>query len=151
MIITPPPPPPPCVKRSNVLLRSFQSTLHKIICKSYSFMTSLLLPYSKNTVPFPVESLLLWHHFFVLMMSSDIHKNPGPMGDPNKNYNSGFLSFGNWNLNTLSKDEFHRISLLEANNTLFTYDIISLCETSLNDSLKVPENILNGYIYISWM
>ena len=64
-----------------------------------------------------------------------------------KKYNSGFLSFGNWNLNTLSKDDFHRISLLEANNTLFNYDIISLCETSLNDSLKVPENILNGYIY----
>ena len=82
-------------------------------------------------VPFPVESLLLWYHFFVLMMSSDIHKNHGPMVDPNKKYNSGFLSYGNWNLNTLSKDDFHRISLLEANNTLFNYDIIS-----------------NGYIYI---
>ena len=70
------------------------------------------------------------------MMSSDIHKNPGPMVDPTKKYNSGFLSFGNWNLHTLSKNDFHRISLLEANNTLFNYDIISLCETSLNDSLK---------------
>ena len=81
------------------------------------------------------------------MVSSDIHKNPGPMVDPNKKYNCGFLSFGNWNLNTLSKDVFHRISLPEANNTLFNYDFISLCETSLNDSLKVAENILNGYIY----
>ena len=79
MIIT------PCGKRSNVLLRSFQSTLHKIIFKAYKIMTSLLLPYSNNMAPFPVESLLLWYHFFVLMMSSDIHKNPGPMVDPNKN------------------------------------------------------------------
>ena len=30
---------------------------------------------------------------------------------------------------------------------LFNYDIISLCETSLNDSLNVPDNILNGYLY----
>ena len=69
------------------------------------------------------------------------------MANLEKEFNSGFLSFCNWNLNTLSKDDFHRISLLEANNMLFNYDIISLCETSLNDSLKVPDNILNGYIY----
>ena len=39
------------------------------------------------------------------------------------------------------------ISLLEAHNTLFKYDIISLCETSLSDDIKVPDNALPGYIY----
>ena len=33
-----------CVKSHNVLLRSFQSTLHKMIFKPYKIMTSLLLP-----------------------------------------------------------------------------------------------------------
>ena len=37
------------------------------------------------------------------------------------------------------------ISLLEAHNSEFNYDIISLCETSLNDSINVPENALPGY------
>ena len=62
---------------------------------------------------------------------------------------SYFLSFCNWNLNTLSKDDFYRISLLEAHNTEFNYDIISLCETSLNDSINVPENALPGYRFHS--
>ena len=37
--------------------------------------------------------------------------------------------------------------MLEAHNTIFKYDIISLCETSLNDDISVPENALPGYIY----
>ena len=79
-------------------------------------------------------------------MSSDVHPNPGP-SSVNPKFSSGFLSFCNWNLNTLSKDEFYRISLLEAHNTILKYDIISLCETSLNDDITVPENALPGYIY----
>ena len=39
------------------------------------------------------------------------------------------------------------MSLLEAHNTIFNYDIISLCETSLSDDTPVPENILPGYLY----
>ena len=66
-----------------------------------------------------------------------------------KSFSTGFLSFCNWNLNTLSKDDFYRISLLEAHNTEFNYDIISLCETSLNDSINVPENALPGYRFHS--
>ena len=33
-------------------------------------------------------------------------------------------------LNSLTKDNFIRLNLLEAHNSLFNYDIISLCETS---------------------
>ena len=73
--------------------------------------------------------------------SSDIHPNPGPVN----NVSGGFLSFCNWNLNTLSKDNFHRITLLEAHNTNHNYDIISLCETSLNDNIQVHDNALPGY------
>ena len=38
---------------------------------------------------------------------------------------------------------------MEAHNTLHHYDIISLCETSLNDSIQVPENALPGYKFHS--
>ena len=43
----------------------------------------------------------------------------------------------------------HKISLLEAHNSYFEYDIISLCETSLNEATKVPENIFAGYNFFS--
>ena len=33
-------------------------------------------------------------------------------------------------LNSLTKDNFSRLNLLEAHNSLFNYDIISLCETT---------------------
>ena len=45
------------------------------------------------------------------------------------------------------KDEFSRVSLLNAHNSIFKYDIISLCETSLSENEIVPENILEGYHY----
>ena len=89
------------------------------------------------------ELTALWIFSLLIMMSADVHPNPGPSSE--KNFSSGFLSFCNWNLNTLSKDDFYRISLLEAHNTIFKYDIISLCETSLDDDTVVPENALPGY------
>ena len=90
------------------------------------------------------EITALWLVVLLLKLSSDVHPNPGP---PPNNFSNGFLSFCNWNLNTLSKDDFYRISLLEAHNTIFKYDIISLCETSLNGEINVPENALPGYLY----
>ena len=75
----------------------------------------------------------------------DIQPNPGPSSE----FSSSFLTFCNWNLNSLSKDNFNRVSLFEAHNANFKYDIISLCETSLNSSTPVQENILPGYNFIS--
>lgn len=92
------------------------------------------------------ELTTVWIFSLLIVLSSDVHPNPGPLL-ADKEFSSGFLSFCNWNLNTLSKEGFYRISLLEAHNTLFKYDIISLCETSLSDDITVPENALPGYIY----
>ena len=92
---------------------------------------------------YPYEVLALWYIMLRLILSLDVHPNPGPVR-PNT-FSGGFLSFCNWNLNTLNKDDFYRITLLEAHNTEHNYDIISLCETSLNDTVQVPENILPGY------
>ena len=54
-----------------------------------------------------------------------------------------------WNLNSLAKDNFKRVSLIEAHNSLFNYDMISICETSLNDTVEIPEPLLNEYTFVS--
>ena len=93
--------------------------------------------------------------FFVtaLLLSSDIETNPGPIPSGSRaaygGFGEGFFSFCNWNINTLSKNDFYRVSLLEADNSIFKYDIISLCETSLNEVTVVPEDIIKGYCFFS--
>ena len=89
-------------------------------------------------------TFLLWYTSLILNLSYDIHPNPGPYS-----YSNGYFSFCNWNLNTLSKGNFSRVPLIEAHTAIFKYDIISLCETSLNDSNQPEENILPGYKFVS--
>ena len=133
--------------RTAPFIKCLHLFVHRTCFVSFK-ITILLVTYINNTLLCPFEALLIWYFDFVLILSFDIHPNPGPMSNESVNgFNSGFLKFSNWNLNTLSKDEFHRVSLIEANNVIIDYDIISLCETSLNDSLSVPDNILNGYLY----
>ena len=55
------------------------------------------------------------------------------------------MSFYNWKLNTLSKDDCYRIIFLGAHNANFYYDIISFCGVNL--TVHLPENILPGYIF----
>ena len=50
-----------------------------------------------------------------------------------------------WNVNSLAKDDFQRVTLIEAHNSIFNYDLISICETSLNDSIELPETLLKEY------
>ena len=38
--------------------------------------------------------------------------------------------------------------IVEAHNTLFNYDLISICETSLNDSVELPETLLDDYTFL---
>ena len=34
-------------------------------------------------------------------------------------------------------------------NSIFNYDIISICETCLNDSVTIPDSLLSGYTFVS--
>ena len=52
----------------------------------------------------------------------------------------------NWNVNSLAKDSFLRVRLTEARSAIFSYDLISICETSLNDTVEQPETLLNDYV-----
>ena len=52
-------------------------------------------------------------------------------------------------LHSIVKDNFHRVSLTEArNNSLFNYDLVSICETCLNGSVKLPETLLDEYNFV---
>ena len=53
-----------------------------------------------------------------------------------------------WNINSLAKDNFKRVRLIEAHNSIFNYDLISICETSLNDSVELPETLLDYYTFV---
>ena len=90
-----------------------------------------------------VKRIPHWLPVFLIVISNDIHLNPGP------HYNNNFFNFMSWNLNSLAKDNFQRIRLIEAHNSIFNYDLISICETSLNDSVELPSTLLNDYTFVS--
>ena len=89
-----------------------------------------------------VKNVSPWVPFLLIMLSNDIELNPGPT------YHENFFTVMNWNLNSLVKNNFERIQLIEAHNSLFNYDIISFCETSLNDSVEIPDPLLQDYTFI---
>ena len=73
----------------------------------------------------------------LIILSNDINLNPGPHHQNNP------FNFISWNVNSLAKNNFQRVRLIEAHNSIFNYDLISICETSLNDSVELPESLLN--------
>ena len=82
-----------------------------------------------------------WLPIILIILSNDVHLNPGPQ------FQNNFFNFMSWNVNSLAKDNFQRVSLIEAHNSLFNYDLISICETSLNDSVTLPDTMLNDYTF----
>ena len=53
-----------------------------------------------------------------------------------------------WNVNSLPKDNYQRVRLIEAHNSIFNYDLISISESSLHDSVELPETRLNDYTFV---
>ena len=114
------------------LLISLKSTVH------------ILLLHLDTLSKVSIDLSALWVLSLLLTLSGDIHPNPGPVPD---DFNSGFFSFCNWNLNSLAANNFNRLTFLNAENTIHKYDIISLCETSLNDEISVSPDAIPGYTF----
>ena len=72
-------------------------------------------------------SLNLSIQYFLLIRSGDIETNPGP-------HNRHSLSICHWNLNGISAHNYVKLSMLEAYNAIYDYDIICISETYLNFS-----------------
>ena len=78
----------------------------------------------------------------LIILSNDVHTNPGPQ------FQNNFFNFKTWNVNSLAKENFQCVHLIEAHNSIFNYDLISICETSLNDSVELPETLLDDYTFV---
>ena len=76
-----------------------------------------------------------WFSIILKILSNDVHLNPGPQCQNN------FFNFISWNVNSLAKNNFQRIRLIEAHSSIFNYVLISICETSLNNSVELPETL----------
>ena len=96
---------------------------------SYGFFSCVLISI--------INSIPSWVIFLRIILSGDVELNPG----------GKHFSFLNWNLNSIAKDNFDRAQLLEAHNSTFDYDLISICETSLDDSIEVPDVLIENYTF----
>ena len=88
------------------------------------------------------KNIPLWLPIFLIILSNDIDVNPRPP------FHNSFFNFMNWNLNSLAKDNFQRVQLIKAHNSIFDYDLITICETSLSDVIELPETQLDEYRFV---
>ena len=79
-----------------------------------------------------------WLVFSTIMLSGDVETNPGPET----------LDFCCWNLNSISAHDFLRVSLIEAYNSVYNYDLIGIVETHLDSNVEEERLALNGYSFI---
>ena len=52
-----------------------------------------------------------------------------------------------WSINSLAKDNFQRVRLIEAHNFIFNYDLLSIFEINY-DTVELAETLLNGYTFV---
>ena len=78
-----------------------------------------------------------WLVFKTLLLSGDIEINPGPET----------LDFCTWNLNSITAYDFLRVSLMEAYNSVYNYDLIGIVETHLDSTVDEEKLALNGYTF----
>ena len=64
---------------------------------SFSVLLNLITPLIHNLLPY-------WVPVLGIYLNNDIDLNPG--------FKKGFLLFCNWNLNSLSKDNYHSVPTL---------------------------------------
>ena len=83
-----------------------------------------------------------WLPIILIILTNDVNLNPEPHSQNN------LFNFMSWNVNSPAKDNFQRVRLIEAHNSIFNYDLISICEISLNDSVELPDTLLNDYTFV---
>ena len=79
-----------------------------------------------------------WLVFRTILLSGDVETNPGPET----------LDFCCWNLNSITAHDFLRVSLIEAYNSVFNYDLTGIVETHLDNTVDNDRLTLDGYSFI---
>ena len=80
----------------------------------------------------------------LLLLGGNVHPNPGPTRKKDKDYNFSLCS---WNVNSISVNNFSKLSLLSSYNSIYRYDLICLSETFLDSSFSTDDDrlSLDGY------
>ena len=81
---------------------------------------------------------MLWMVFRTILLSGVVETNPGPET----------LDFCTWNLNSISVYNFLRVSLIEAYNSVYDYDLIVIVGTHVYSAVDEEKLNLNGYTFI---
>ena len=79
-----------------------------------------------------------WLIFQVILLSSDVEINPGPET----------LDVCTLNLNSIAAHDFLRVSLIEAYNSVYNYDLIVIVETRLDSTVNKDSLAKDGYTFI---
>ena len=103
----------------------------------YVYQNSLI---SVQNLWFSGMVLFYLRSIHVILISGDVHVNPGPV-----NFNKGFFKFCYLNLNSIPAHNYIRISQLEAYNTQHNLDIIALTETALKHDDDCEKIKIEGY------
>ena len=130
----------PSVNTVVALNKCLYSIIHRTCFLTFNCTIMSIVTFLSTLLSIPCATL--WYFQLVIYLSNDFSKNPGPQ------FHNNFLNFMSWNLNSIAKDNFHRVSLIEAHNSIFYYDLISICETCLNDSVELPETLLDEYTFV---
>ena len=86
--------------------------------------------------------LFFWWFSKLLIISGNVHTNPGP--SPSPRY-EGLLKFMHWNVNSLSAHDFICIPLIQSLNSYNDYGIIAITETALNRDTPGDRLALEGF------
>ena len=62
-----------------------------------------------------ISNVPIWLPVILILLLNDVHLNPGP------HFQNNFFIFMSWNVNSLANDNFQRVSLIEAHNSVFNY------------------------------
>ncbi len=82
-----------------------------------------------------------WVIFKSILLSGDVEENPGP--------DSGIFKFCTWNLNSIAAHDFFRVSLLEAYNSVYNYDLMAITETHLDSKVDKSKLGIDGYTFLN--
>ena len=93
--------------------------------QSISFLRAIVFLLQTENIFLSQICLILniFIQYFLLTVCGDIETNPGPSNDAKS------LSICHWNLNGISTQNYVKLSMIEAYNALYNYDIICISKT----------------------
>ena len=87
---------------------------------------------------FELYNVIYLHWFnIILLRSGNIHPNHGPVANQ--------FNFCHWNLNGLMAHDKLKITLIEAYNAVYHYDVIAISETFLNSNINDSDICIQGF------